>query len=226
MPARRRCCAVTTTSSAPRSRDNGGTEVKHTGDGIMASFGTASSALGCAASIQQAFEARNETNPDSRVRVRIGLNAGEPVAEDGDLFGTAVQMAARICARAEPGQSWRQMSCGSWRPASSSCSPTTATSSCAASRTPSTSSRSAGGGSGRDRAESSCGVPRPVILSVAKNLARDGTASSNVHAGSLDAAPDRLRRVLPAIALTGEDPSLRSDDMRGAAPATITTAGR
>ncbi len=85
-------------------KDNGGTEVKHTGDGIMASFGKASSALGCAASIQQAFEARNETNPDSRVRVRIGLNAGEPVAEDGDLFGTAVQMAARICARAEPGQ--------------------------------------------------------------------------------------------------------------------------
>jgi adenylate cyclase len=36
--------------------------------------------------------------------VRIGLNAGEPVAEDGDLFGTAVQVAARICARAEPGQ--------------------------------------------------------------------------------------------------------------------------
>ncbi len=36
--------------------------------------------------------------------VRIGLNAGEPVAEDGDLFGTAVQLAARVCAQAEPGQ--------------------------------------------------------------------------------------------------------------------------
>jgi len=38
------------------------------------------------------------------LRVRIGLNAGEPVAEDQDLFGTAVQLAARICAHAEPGQ--------------------------------------------------------------------------------------------------------------------------
>jgi adenylate cyclase len=38
------------------------------------------------------------------VRVRIGLNAGEPIAEDGDLFGTAVQLAARICDRGEPGQ--------------------------------------------------------------------------------------------------------------------------
>ena len=38
------------------------------------------------------------------IRVRIGLNAGEPVAEDEDLFGTAVQLAARVCAQAEPGQ--------------------------------------------------------------------------------------------------------------------------
>ena len=38
------------------------------------------------------------------VRVRIGLNAGEPIAEDDDLFGTAVQLAARITDRAEPGQ--------------------------------------------------------------------------------------------------------------------------
>jgi class 3 adenylate cyclase len=85
-------------------RENGGAEIKHTGDGIMASFGTASAALTCAASVQRALEAHNERDPESRVRVRIGLNAGEPVAEDGDLFGTAVQVAARICARAEPGQ--------------------------------------------------------------------------------------------------------------------------
>ena len=38
------------------------------------------------------------------VRVRIGINAGEPIAEDDDLFGTAVQLAARITDRAEPGQ--------------------------------------------------------------------------------------------------------------------------
>jgi len=85
-------------------RDSFGTEIKHTGDGIMASFGTASAALTCAMSVQQALAEHSELEPASRVRVRIGLNAGEPVAEDGDLFGTAVQMAARICARAEPGQ--------------------------------------------------------------------------------------------------------------------------
>ncbi len=88
---------------------HGGSEIKHTGDGIMASFGSASRALNCAVAIQQAFtppdpslSVRAET-PYS-VRVRIGLNAGEPVAEERDLFGTAVQLAARICARAEPGQ--------------------------------------------------------------------------------------------------------------------------
>jgi len=43
-------------------------------------------------------------HPEMPLRVRIGLNAGEPVVEDQDLFGTAVQLAARICAHAEPGQ--------------------------------------------------------------------------------------------------------------------------
>jgi adenylate cyclase len=70
----------------------------------MASFGSASTGLACASAIQRSLEDRNEREPASRVRVRIGLNAGEPVVEDDDLFGTAVQIAARICARAEPGQ--------------------------------------------------------------------------------------------------------------------------
>ena len=82
----------------------GGAEIKHTGDGIMASFVSVSHALGCAIAVQRAVAARVEEHPDMPLRVRIGLNAGEPVAEDQDLFGTAVQLAARICARAEPGQ--------------------------------------------------------------------------------------------------------------------------
>jgi class 3 adenylate cyclase len=82
----------------------GGSEIKHTGDGIMASFPSASRALECAIAVQRAVAARVEEHPDMPLRVRIGLNAGEPVAEDQDLFGTAVQLAARICARAEPGQ--------------------------------------------------------------------------------------------------------------------------
>ena len=83
---------------------HGGGEIKHTGDGIMASFPSASRALECAIAIQRAVAARAGEHPGMPLRVRIGINAGEPVAEDEDLFGTAVQLAARICAHAEPGQ--------------------------------------------------------------------------------------------------------------------------
>ena len=82
---------------------HGGTETKHTGDGIMASFTSASAALECAIAIQRALAQHNES-AEQPIGVRIGLNAGEPVAEEEDLFGTAVQLAARICAHAEPGQ--------------------------------------------------------------------------------------------------------------------------
>jgi class 3 adenylate cyclase/pimeloyl-ACP methyl ester carboxylesterase len=81
-----------------------GKETKHTGDGIMASFFSASRAVGCAVQIQQMFAARNTANPEDAVRARIGLNAGEPIVEGTDLFGTSVQLARRICDRAEPGQ--------------------------------------------------------------------------------------------------------------------------
>jgi class 3 adenylate cyclase len=81
-----------------------GTEIKHTGDGIMASFTSASASLEAAVAIQKALADHNQAHPDAAIRVRIGLNAGEPVAEDEDLFGTAVQLAARVCDKAEPGQ--------------------------------------------------------------------------------------------------------------------------
>jgi adenylate cyclase len=80
-----------------------GSETKHTGDGIMASFSLATRALECAIAMQRAFAEHNES-AEEPILVRVGLNAGEPVAEDEDLFGTAVQLAARICAHAEPGQ--------------------------------------------------------------------------------------------------------------------------
>jgi class 3 adenylate cyclase/alpha-beta hydrolase superfamily lysophospholipase len=85
-------------------RFHGGSEIKHTGDGIMASFPSASRAVACAIGTQRAIAAHNEEHPENPLRVRIGLNAGEPVAEDEDLFGTAVQAAARICERAQPAQ--------------------------------------------------------------------------------------------------------------------------
>jgi len=83
---------------------HGGAVIKHTGDGIMASLTSTSRALDCAISIQRAFARHNESNAPIPIRVRIGLNTGEPVAEDQDLFGTVVQVAARICAYAEPGR--------------------------------------------------------------------------------------------------------------------------
>ncbi len=83
---------------------SGGSEVKHTGDGIMASFPSASGALECAIAIQRAVAERHAEPVEASLRVRIGLNAGEPVAEEEDLFGTAVQLAARICDRAEAGE--------------------------------------------------------------------------------------------------------------------------
>lgn len=83
-------------------RDQRGTEVKHTGDGIMASFAHVEEAVDCAIAIQKAFAAHNQRNPTEDMHVRIGLSAGEPVEEDGDFFGSAVQLAARICAYAEP----------------------------------------------------------------------------------------------------------------------------
>jgi class 3 adenylate cyclase len=79
-----------------------GREVKHTGDGIMASFASAPDAVKCAISIQKAFSAYNKENPDAPLYLRIGLSAGEPIEEHGDLFGKAVQLAARLCAHAEP----------------------------------------------------------------------------------------------------------------------------
>ncbi len=82
----------------------GGSETKHTGDGIMASFPSASKALEAAVAIQRAFADHNSDDREPPIRVRIGLNAGEPVAEDDDIFGTAVQLAARVCAEAEPEQ--------------------------------------------------------------------------------------------------------------------------
>ena len=71
-------------------------EIKHTGDGIMASFPSASGALECAVAIQLAVDERQAEPVEAALRVRIGLNAGEPVAEEEDLFGTAVQLGMKV----------------------------------------------------------------------------------------------------------------------------------
>jgi len=80
-----------------------GTEIKHTGDGIMASFITPTQAVDAAIVIQKAIQKHNTENPDLSFQLRIGLNTGEPIREDDDLFGSSVQLAARICGEAGPG---------------------------------------------------------------------------------------------------------------------------
>ena len=84
-------------------RSHGGSEVKTMGDGFMACFSSATKALESAIAMQRAFAAHNES-AEEPIKVRVGLNAGEPIAEDDDLFGTAVNLAARICGHAEAGQ--------------------------------------------------------------------------------------------------------------------------
>jgi hypothetical protein len=84
-------------------QSHGGSEVKAMGDGFMASFSSATGALECAIAMQKAFAAHSEAAAEP-IRVRIGLNAGEPITEEKDLFGTAVNMAARIAAKAEGGE--------------------------------------------------------------------------------------------------------------------------
>jgi len=91
-------------------RDNlqkhGGREVKHTGDGIMASFVSASRAVECASAIQWGFYNHNAGQPEMEVRICAGISAGEPVEESEDLFGASVQLARRICDQAGPGSTF------------------------------------------------------------------------------------------------------------------------
>ena len=81
-----------------------GKEIKHTGDGIMASFSKTSNGVEAAADMQKGSARHTAANPDLPLDLKIGINAGEPIAEDDDLFGTTVQMAARIVDKAQAGQ--------------------------------------------------------------------------------------------------------------------------
>jgi class 3 adenylate cyclase len=80
-----------------------GAEVKTMGDGFMASFGSVTKAMDCAIALQRAFAMHTESMPEP-LHVRVGLNAGEPIEEDGDLFGSTVILASRIAAKAGAGE--------------------------------------------------------------------------------------------------------------------------
>lgn len=82
----------------------GGTEVRHTGEGIMACFLSVSAALGAAAEIQQRCRAKAAPGQGDAPVLRIGMSAGEPVEQHRELFGAVVNTARRICEAARPGQ--------------------------------------------------------------------------------------------------------------------------
>ena len=81
---------------------HGGREVKHMGDGIMASFSSVAASVDGALAMQDALRRRNQ-GAEVPIDLRIGIAAGEPVTDNEDLFGAAVQLAARLCAAAPPG---------------------------------------------------------------------------------------------------------------------------
>jgi class 3 adenylate cyclase len=83
---------------------SGGREIKHTGDGIMASFVSPAGAVRCAIQIQRELDKHAQANPEHPLKVRVGAAAGEPVEQHNDLFGCTVQLAARLCAHAQPEQ--------------------------------------------------------------------------------------------------------------------------
>jgi len=78
---------------------------KLTGDGVLVEFGSSVSAIECAMAIQQALQARNGDIPeDRRIEMRIGINLGEIIAQDDDIYGDGVNLAARIEGVARPGR--------------------------------------------------------------------------------------------------------------------------
>jgi class 3 adenylate cyclase/tetratricopeptide (TPR) repeat protein len=82
----------------------GGEIVKSTGDGLMIAFDSAYEAVASASAIQRAVARHNAGDSSEQLGVRIGMEIGDPVRADNDLFGMPVVTAARLCQRAEGGQ--------------------------------------------------------------------------------------------------------------------------
>ena len=84
--------------------EHGGREMKALGDGFMLAFGSPRRAIACAVDIQRALDRAAAGRSGDGLRVRIGINIGEVLHEEGDMFGEAVNAAARIAAKAEGGE--------------------------------------------------------------------------------------------------------------------------
>src|SRR5262250_2727836 len=88
----------------PKIKEHHGRTVKNTGDGLLAEFPSVVDAVRCAAEIQRGMMDREPDVPEERrIRFRIGVNLGDVIAEEHDIFGDGVNVAARLEALAEPG---------------------------------------------------------------------------------------------------------------------------
>jgi len=93
----------------PTIAKHNGRLVKTTGDGYLVEFSSVVDALRCATEVQAGMAERNATLPaDKRIEFRIGINMGDVVVEDGDIFGDGVNVAARLEGLAEPGAPKRE----------------------------------------------------------------------------------------------------------------------
>jgi adenylate cyclase len=88
----------------PKIKEHRGRTVKNTGDGMLVEFSSVVDAVRCATEVQAGMAERNATVPaDKRIEFRIGIHQGDVVIEDDDIFGDAVNVAARLEGLAEPG---------------------------------------------------------------------------------------------------------------------------
>ena len=88
----------------PKIAQHHGRIVKTTGDGLLVEFASVVDAVRCAAEVQQAAPERNAAvAADRRIELRIGVNLGDVIADNDDLYGDGVNLAARLEALAEPG---------------------------------------------------------------------------------------------------------------------------
>jgi|GEM_PF-5729879 len=84
--------------------DHHGRWVKHTGDGAMLAFDKPLEAVRAAVQIQSEVKVHNEIMPALPLKLRVGISAGQPIKAGEDLFGSTVQLSARVCALADAGQ--------------------------------------------------------------------------------------------------------------------------
>src|SRR6516165_5724683 len=88
----------------PKIAEHRGRIVKTTGDGLLVEFASVVDAVRCAVGVQREMAARNAAIPAGRrIEFRMGINVGDIIIEDGDIFGDGVNIAARREALAEPG---------------------------------------------------------------------------------------------------------------------------